>query len=95
MKGGIGGWKEIGGFHHHAVVIVAESWDTCNGTVWNFTMGMEIQMQVQNSSTVGIIDGKNHKRNGAYPREGKVQLMDRTRGQQESHNGCNEMMRVA
>ena len=60
------------------VVIVAESWGTCNGNVWNLTMGVEIQMQVQNRGTMGIIDSENHKRNGAYPREGKVPLMDVT-----------------
>ena len=68
---------------------------TCNGNVWNLTMGAEIQMQVQNRGTMGIIDGENHKRNRAYPREGKVPLMDGTRGQQELRNCCNEMTRMA
>ena len=95
MRAGIGRWKEIGGVHHHAVVIVAESWGTCNGNVWNLTMGVEIQVQVQNRGTMGIIGGENHRRNGAYPREGKVPLMDSARGQQESHNDCKEMMKVA
>ena len=45
LRAGIGRWKEIGGVHHHAVVIIAESWGTCNGNVWNLTMGVEIQMQ--------------------------------------------------
>ena len=43
-------------------------------------MGVEIQMQVQNRGTMGIIDGENHRRNGAYPREGKVPLMRRRKG---------------
>ena len=58
-------------------------------------MGVEIQMQVQNRGTMGIIDGKNHKSNNTYPREGKIPLMDSARGQQESHNSCKEMMKVA
>ena len=95
MRAGIGGWKQIGGVHHHAGVIVVEIWGTCNGNVWNLMMGVEIQMQVRKRGTMGIIDGENHKRNGVYPREGKAPLMDSARGQQDPHNGCKEMMRVA